>query len=700
MLKLVATVIVAVAALWFAAPTAAATDPSYAIVVSQSGPIHVGDTVTLTPVVSNVAPDTQVRCFMTIERWEGGDAVRMHVASDGCQPWTFTVPPAPFGTYQIDGLVAIGLSYGYPQSYEAATDSFIDLVDGGTPVPFVTNYPVQSWDLADMISTSTPQYGEPITIKPPVATDLQGCELRILGGFEFTVTDQWTGCEPWTFSMPERVPQGPRSLFEETSDTRVMAWTGTSAYGDQRPEAAYIGAMYGETYNTYLGDFESGTDGTDYTSNLPAIFTGPDRAHSLLVGDPNPWSFAPVVAGTSSGMCHVSSGDNDEWVTTPVVPGGCRDAVIVPPWPFTIHGDREIHLELLDDQGRTISSSEAQVGYVLPMDDISLDTPTKVALGASADISASTDSGAPASYEITAEAEPSGNGSASTDQSSSTTIASGYFDPTPDSAGDAIDVAHAFQAPGRYTITATFTDVLGTKTSGASIIDVRGSDTTPPTVSLPSVSVLGSRTLSSTAKVHVSWPSATDVSRIVSYQLQKRKGSGSWTTVSLSSPTARSADVSVVPGTNYAFRLRATDKAHNTSAWVTTATAKLALVQENSSAIHYSGTWKRASLSGTSGGYVEWAQAANAKADYTFAGTAIAFVADSGPARGKFEIWLDGSKVSTLDLYSATGTKKRIFWSSPSLTAGNHTFELRTLGTGNAKSTNTRVDLDALLLWA
>ena len=208
--------------------------------------------------------------------------------------------------------------------------------------------------------------------------------------------------------------------------------------------------------------------------------------------------------------------------------------------------------------------------------------------------------------------------------------------------------------------------------------------------------------MATTAKVHVSWPAATDASGIDSYQLQKKKGTGAWATVTLSSPTATLADVTVTTGTKYQFRLRATDTSakHNTSAWVTTTASKLALVQENATTFRYSGTWKSTALAGSSGGYVKYAAKSGASATLTFAGTSIGFVTDTGPARGMVQVWLDGTNVATLDLYSATAGKKRIVWSpATSLNAGTHTLELKVLDTKNAHATSTRVDLDALAGW-
>jgi hypothetical protein len=132
---------------------------------------------------------------------------------------------------------------------------------------------------------------------------------------------------------------------------------------------------------------------------------------------------------------------------------------------------------------------------------------------------------------------------------------------------------------------------------------------------------------------------------------------------------------------------------------MTTTAAKLTVVQEKSAAVSYAGTWKRVALLGSSGGYVKYATAAGANATYTFTGSAAGIVVDTGPRRGKAEIWLDGTKVATLDLYSATRAKKFVIWAGPSIASGSHLLMLRVTGTKNAKATSTRVDLDAIVVW-
>jgi hypothetical protein len=223
-------------------------------------------------------------------------------------------------------------------------------------------------------------------------------------------------------------------------------------------------------------------------------------------------------------------------------------------------------------------------------------------------------------------------------------------------------------------------------------------DTTPPTVGPPVRSLAAPATLGTTALLRLSWPVASDSSGVARYELQARKGSGAWANVTLPSPTAIAVDVRVRPNKKYTFRLRATDGAGNTSGWVATSATRLALLQETAAATTYSGTWTSVKLAGASGNHVRYASAPDAVARLAFNGTAVALVSTFAPDRGQAEVWLDGVKLATLDLYSPTTTKQAIVWASAVLAPGLHTLELRPTGGKNPAASASRVDLDAFLI--
>ncbi len=67
--------------------------------------------------------------------------------------------------------------------------------------------------------------------------------------------------------------------------------------------------------------------------------------------------------------------------------------------------------------------------------------------------------------------------------------------------------------------------------------------------------------------------------------------------------------------------------------------------------------------------------------------------------RGQADVYLDGTKVATVDLYSASGRSRTVVFSKAGLDPSvTHTLEVRALGTKNAASKAKRVDVDAFIV--
>ena len=258
----------------------------------------------------------------------------------------------------------------------------------------------------------------------------------------------------------------------------------------------------------------------------------------------------------------------------------------------------------------------------------------------------------------------------------------------------------------QYTFTVSASNGVGSGPSSAPSNTVSPTDqpidSTPPTVAPPTASVSAGQQLGTLANVQVTWAPATDDNGIAGYELQLRKGSGSWVSLGLGSPTATSAAVALKPGISYRFRLRATDVMNNVSAWATSAAAQLHVVQEDASAMAYSGKWRRTAQSGASGGYVRYAGATGRTATLTFSGTSVGFVSTLGPARGHgHDLGRRPARRPRRPVRPAlTTTSAMVVWSpGVALTAGTHTLKVVATGTRNSSSTKSRVDIDAFLTW-
>lgn len=205
----------------------------------------------------------------------------------------------------------------------------------------------------------------------------------------------------------------------------------------------------------------------------------------------------------------------------------------------------------------------------------------------------------------------------------------------------------------------------------------------------------GSGSAASSVPVAVSWAAATDMSSgLVTYQLAYRlTRSSTWKTAGLSSPGTASATINLAPGT-YRLRVRAVDRAGNVGAWHASGSVEVHRTQETGSVVRVSG-FTRVAMSGASGGAVVKATAAGSKATFKVTGRSVAWVGSIGPGYGMATVWVDGSKVATVNLYAATGTTAKVLWRRTISAGSRHTVKIVVTGTKDPAASGTRVDVDA-----
>lgn len=122
--------------------------------------------------------------------------------------------------------------------------------------------------------------------------------------------------------------------------------------------------------------------------------------------------------------------------------------------------------------------------------------------------------------------------------------------------------------------------------------------------------------------------------------------------------------------------------------------------QEKNPKVQYD-TWMGASNASASGGSYRYSSITTAAASLTFTGDSINWIGEKGPNYGKAKVTIAGSTVCALsapcgiDLYNSTAKWKTVIKSFTGLGAGQHTIQIRPLGSKNAKSTGYRVAVDA-----
>lgn len=165
------------------------------------------------------------------------------------------------------------------------------------------------------------------------------------------------------------------------------------------------------------------------------------------------------------------------------------------------------------------------------------------------------------------------------------------------------------------------------------------------------------------------------------------------------SPSPRAVDQALPAGQAIKYRVQAIDRAGNVGAWTEGAYFTPLPYQESNVAIRYAGVWTTGSLTGAYGERVKFGSSTGASATFAMpVGTrGVSFVSTKAADRGRVDIYLDGKRLGTVDLYSSATQLRQTMFARVLDPAVAHTLEVRVLGTKHASSKGTRVDVDAIV---
>jgi hypothetical protein len=204
----------------------------------------------------------------------------------------------------------------------------------------------------------------------------------------------------------------------------------------------------------------------------------------------------------------------------------------------------------------------------------------------------------------------------------------------------------AIDATGRFRATG-----LGTATivAQAGFVQARRMltivpDDIPPVAKAPIYRFdVGAQVTPDAAPIEVRWASASDVgSGVVSHGLRTSRDGSPWTDLELPSPTTRSIDLTVRPGSSQRFAVNATDAVGNVGEYAATSSFRVRLLSETGGGTRYTGSWRYVTGGDDLGSRYRYATRAGARVRVTATGSQFAWIAPVGPTFGSARVYVDG----------------------------------------------------------
>ncbi|MFI7299031.1 N-acetylmuramoyl-L-alanine amidase [Streptomyces sp. NPDC050121] len=215
------------------------------------------------------------------------------------------------------------------------------------------------------------------------------------------------------------------------------------------------------------------------------------------------------------------------------------------------------------------------------------------------------------------------------------------------------------------------------KTTTTAALNVVAETTAPTFTTAPTLS-LRTGTVSTTAvPVTLGWKAADDKA-LRSVQLLAP-------TTATFGPTVTSSARTAKPGTATTWSLRANDYAGN---YRTASLSSTPVILQETSAVK-SGSWTARSSTSYLGGASYSSGSKGAALTWTFTGRSAAWVVSRATTSGQAYVYVDGTKVATVDLKSATTLYRQAIWTKTWSSSAKHTIKIVVVGTSGRPTVTT-----------
>ncbi|MGY6025530.1 peptidoglycan recognition protein family protein [Streptomyces spinosirectus] len=215
------------------------------------------------------------------------------------------------------------------------------------------------------------------------------------------------------------------------------------------------------------------------------------------------------------------------------------------------------------------------------------------------------------------------------------------------------------------------------KTATSSALTVVTDTTAPAFTTTPKISLRTGTVNTTAVPVTLGWK-ATDSAALKSVSLLSPTTATFGPTTTSSSRTAKS-------GTASTWSMRAYDYAGNTK---TSSPSYTPVILQESSAVK-SGSWTTRSSTSYLGGKSYSSGSKNASLTWTFTGRSASWVVSRASSSGQVYVYVDGTKVSTVDLKSSTTLYRQAIWTKTWSSSAKHTVKIVVVGTSGRPTITT-----------